>query len=209
MFTLYGRPRWGSVIVEAQLAWYGLPVQLEEVGDLFATRGAGEVLRPLNPLAQIPTLILPDGAVMTESAAITLLLADLTGRHDLVPEPASAERAAFLRWLIFLVANIYPTFTYTDDPSRFVADPAAQEAFDQALGAYRERLWRQMEAAAGAPWFLGARFTALDIYIAVMTHWRPRRAWFAQSCPRLAAVAAAPATPPELAAVWRRAYPPE
>jgi hypothetical protein len=31
------------------------------------------------------------------------------------------ERAKFLRWLVFIVANIYPTFTYADDPSRFVA----------------------------------------------------------------------------------------
>ncbi len=30
----------------------------------------------LNPLGQVPTLVLPDGRVMTESAAIILHLAD-------------------------------------------------------------------------------------------------------------------------------------
>ena len=60
-----------------------------------------------DPVGQVPTLLLPDGQVMTESAAMTLHLADLSGRDDLVPGPAAAERAAFLRWLVFLVANIY------------------------------------------------------------------------------------------------------
>ena len=73
-----------------------------------------------NPPAQIPTLILPDGTVMTESAAITLLLTDIAGRDDLVPGPLASERARFLCWLIFMVANIFPTFTCADDPARFV-----------------------------------------------------------------------------------------
>jgi GST-like protein len=34
---------------------------------------------------QLPTLVLPDGQIMTESAAITLYLAEATGRSDLVP----------------------------------------------------------------------------------------------------------------------------
>src|SRR5262245_6605486 len=94
--TLYGEPGWGSVLVEAQLEWLGLPYMFEAVGDLFESAEARERLRRVNPLAQIPTLVLPDGAVMTESAAITLYLADLTGRDDLVPGPGAPERAAFL-----------------------------------------------------------------------------------------------------------------
>ena len=81
------RAGWGSALVETQLAWYGLPYRLEGVGDLFKEEGAGEKLRPVNPLMQLPTLVLPDGQIMTESAAITLYLAEATGRSDLVPPP--------------------------------------------------------------------------------------------------------------------------
>ena len=101
MFTLYGRAGWGSVLIEAQLAWYGLPYRLEEVDDLFTSAAARAALAEVNPLAQLPTLVLPDGAVMTESAAITLLLAERTGRAELVPPPGDAARAGFLRWLVF------------------------------------------------------------------------------------------------------------
>lgn len=209
MYTLYARPGWGSVIVEAQLAWYGLPYRIEEVGDLFAEPAARDRLAPLNPLAQVPTLILPDGTLMTESAAITLHLADLTGKTDLVPAPDEAGRGNFLRWLVFLVANIYPTFTYVDDPARFVAVEAAQLPFHDTVEAYKQRLWGQVEAAAAesGPWFLGVRFSALDIYIGAMTHWRPRRAWFAEYRPRLSAIALKADAVPQLAAVWRRNWP--
>ena len=120
-YTLWGRPGWGSALVEAQLDWYGLPFTYEPVGDLFKDPDAKTRLQKVNPLAQVPTLVMPDGSVMSESAAITLLLADITGSDSLVPGPGAKERAAFLRWLVFLVANIYPTFTYADDPARFVS----------------------------------------------------------------------------------------
>jgi glutathione S-transferase len=131
------------VLVEAQLAWYGLPYEIENLDDLFKSTEARERLRPVNPLAQVPTLVLPDGQVLTESAAITLHLVDVTQSADLVPAPGEGERPTFLRWLVFLVANVYPTFTFADDPARFVEGEAAQQVFETNVGAYRERLWRQ------------------------------------------------------------------
>jgi GST-like protein len=206
-YTLWGRPGWGSAIVEAQLDWYGLPFAFEPVEDLFKTPGAKEKLEKVNPLAQVPTLVLPDGTVMSESAAITLLLADLTGQDSLVPAAGAPERAAFLRWLVFLVANIYPTFTYADDPSRFVSVNNARDPFRAATDAYAQRLWRQVESAAGTPWFLGERFSALDLYIDVMTRWRPRRGWFETETPKLFAIARKADQRPELKETWRRNFP--
>lgn len=203
-YTLWGRPGWGSALVEAQLDWYGLPFDYETVGDLFKDPDAKTRLQKVNPLAQVPTLVMPDGSVMSESAAITLLLADITGSDSLVPAPGAKERAAFLRWLVFLVANIYPTFTYADDPARFVAVNAARDPFRAATDAYAQRLWRQVEGAAGAPWFLGERFSALDIYIGVMTRWRPQRGWFETETPKLFAIARKADQRPELKETWRR-----
>jgi GST-like protein len=205
--TLYGRRGWGSAIIEAQLEWLGLAYKFVEVDDLFHSAKARASLSKINPLAQVPTLVLPDGQIITESAAITLHLADITARTDLVPPSGAPKRPAFLRWLIFLVANIYPTYTYADDPARFVADAAAQGGFLTSVDAYAQRLYLMAEATAGDPWFLGHNFSALDIYIAVLNQWRPGPAWFAANAPRLHGIALKTAAIPALQPVWSRNFP--
>ena len=206
-YKLYGRAGWGSTIVETQLVWYGLPFTFEPVDDLFKSPDARSKLEKVNPLAQVPTLVMPDGSVMSESAAITLLLADITGKDTLVPSAGAPERAKFLRWLVFLVANIYPTFTYADDPSRFISLTAARDPFRAATDAYAQKLWRQIDGEVGSPWFLGNRFSALDIYLDVMSRWRPKRGWFETETPHLFAIARRTDSVPELAEVWKRNFP--
>lgn len=207
-YKLYGREGWGSAIAEAQLTWYGLPFTFETVGDLIRSPDARAKLEKVNPLAQVPTLVMPDGSVMSESAAITLLLADLTGKDSLVPGPLAPERGKFLRWLVFIVANIYPTFTYADDPARFISVDAARDPFRAATDAYAQRLWRQVDSHAGSPWFLGERFSALDIYVDIMSRWRPKRGWFESEAPRLFAIARRADQVAELRPVWARNFPP-
>jgi GST-like protein len=207
MYKLFANPGWGSVLAEAQLAWYGLPYEIEDVGDIFQSKAARERLKPYNQIHQVPTLILPDGAVMTESAAITLYLADVAASPELVPAATEPIRPQFLRWLVYLVANIYPCFTYADDPSRFVMDKAEQERFRQKVDDYQKRLWTIVEAEAQAPWFFGNRFTALDIFIGAMTNWRPRQAWFEGNAPKLFAIAREADRVEKLATVWRRNFP--
>jgi GST-like protein len=201
---LFGEPGWGSAIVEAQLDWYGLEHDFERVGDLFKSADGRQRLSAVNPLAQIPTLVLADGTVLTESAAITLHLAEVTASDSLVPRVGDAARLPVLRWLVFLVANVYPTYTYGDEPARFVDGTEAQQSFKSHVDAYAKKLYSQLEGVAGAPWFLGERFSALDLYVAVMTRWRPKREWFATNTPKLAAIAAHTEQVPQLVACWAR-----
>jgi GST-like protein len=206
MLVLYARDGWGSVLIEAQLDWYGLEYRRELVGDLLGSEQARAALAPVNPISQVPTLRRADGEVLTESVAITLYLSEMTGRNDFVPAPGEPTRAAFLRWLVFLATNVYPTFTYADLPSRFVAVEAAQAPFRAAVDEYARRLWKVVGAAAGEPWFLGSRFSAIDIYIAVMTRWRPGRDWFKNNTERLHAIAHALDSEARLAGAWRRNF---
>jgi GST-like protein len=207
MLTLHAHPGWGSAIVELQLAHYSMEFKLIDHGDMFASAEARAALAPLNPISQLPTVMLADGTVMTESAAITLLLADMAASDTLVPAPGDPTRAAFLRWLVFIVANIYPTFTYADDPSRFVKPEAARAGFRAEVDAHAQRLWAMVDHAAGDRWFLGERFSALDLYIGVMTRWRPRQDWFAANAKRLATIGDAARALPALLPVWERNFP--
>lgn len=208
-FGLYENPGWGSAIVEAQLAVYGLPYRLIPAGGTSSAAAVQKAMRGVNPVCQVPALILPDGQVMTESAAMTLYLADVARVDVLVPGAAAPERAAFLRWLIFLVAAVYPSFAYGDVPTRFVPADGA-DAFQARVIEHRKAMWRVMEAEAVAkaagPWFLGARFSAIDVYLAVMTRWRPGPAWFQDETPRLWVCGMAAAAQADIATVMARNF---
>lgn len=206
MYRLITTAGAGSTLIEAALELARLPYAVEEID--YAAPGPGQDrLRALNPLGQVPILLLPDGSVMTESAAMILHIADRTQEAGLVPPPDDPARPAFLRWLIFLVAGLYPTFAFGDDPSRWVSDKAAQAELGRNTLEHRQKLWRQVEASiAPAPWFLGSRFSALDLYAGIMTRWRPRRPWFAEHCPKVHAIAVAMDGDPRLAKVWRRNF---
>ncbi len=204
-WRLFAARGWGSALAEATLTLAGIPYEREEV-DPEKPGPAMDRLRAVNPLGQFPTLLLPDGTILTESAAIVLRAGDLAPSAGLVPPPDAPERTAFLRWLVFIVAAVYPTFTYGDEPSRWVT--TAPEELHASTNAHRQARWRQLEGAAVGPWFLGDRFSALDVYVGIMTHWRPRRAWFAEHCPRLHAIAQAVDRLPALAPVWAANFDP-
>ncbi len=204
-YRLYENPGWGSAIVEAQLAFYGLDYRLIPAGGTSDEAAVARAMRGVNPIGQVPALILPDGQVLTETAAMTLYLADVAGTDALVPGPGAAERAAFLRWLVFLVAAVYPSFAYGDVPTRFVPAEGA-EAFRAQVIEHRCAMWRVMEAEAAGPWFLGTRFTAIDVYLAVMTRWTPGAAWFQAEVPQLWSAGAAAGGLPEIALVMVRNF---
>ena len=206
-YTLYGQAGSGSMVVEAAFALAGVSVEVVPVAwdDLGWQSGP---LRSLNPLGQLPTLILPDGQVMTESAAMILHLADRHPSAGLAPAVGHQQRDAFLRWLVFLVAAVYPTFTYGDEPERWVeGDYTASGKLLRGTNAHRESLYRHLESAAGDPWFLGDTFSAIDLYLWLMRHWRPGLEWFQKQCPRLSGIGDRTGQLAPVAGVQRRNFP--
>jgi GST-like protein len=185
---LLGSRGCGSAIVEFAFALGRLPYDYEEVdyGPGAATR---ERLVSVNPLGQVPALVLPDGRVLTESLAMLHYANDRAPKAGLIPPPGDAAREAFYRWAVFLVSAVYPTFTYGDDPRKWVAEEAGAKLLRESTDRHRQAMYRQLEAAAGSPWFLGGTFSAIDLYLAAMTRWRPGRKWFAANAPRLLAAA--------------------
>lgn len=196
----------GGGVIEAVLALTGAPVQLVEAPP-WEHGPHLEPLRQVNPLGQVPVLVTPEGTVMTESGAMVLLLGERYPASRLVPGAGDPHRAAFLRWLFFLTASLYATFRFDDYPERWVTDAAAQEDLRRRVGQARKDMLRQLDSAASAPFFLGPSLTALDLYIGMMNHWRPRPEWFAENCPKLAAIARRVEADPRLAPVFARHFP--
>ena len=202
---LVGSKGCGSVIVEAAFALGAVAHDYEEV-DYAADSPTRARLLEVNPLGQVPALVLPGGEVVTESLAMIHYANDRAPQARLIPPAGDPARTAFYRWAVFLVAAVYPTFTYGDEPAKWVKDEAAAKELRESTNRHREALWRQVEAAAGSPWFLGAERSALDVYLAVMVHWRPGRKWFVANTPKIAAIAKNAAALPAVAPVMRRHF---
>ncbi len=97
----------------------------------------------MNPLAQVPALVLPDKRVMTESLAILHYVDDRAPGAKLIPPKGDPSREAFYRWAVFIVAALYPTFAYGDDPKKWVPDEeGAAERLRVRQSRHRESLWR-------------------------------------------------------------------
>jgi GST-like protein len=205
-WRLYGVPGWGSTLAEGALAWAGEPFEFVDVEGFDSPGPQRERLIAVNPLARVPTLVAPDERVLTESAAIVLLLAEIRPEAGLAPPPGDPSRAAFLNRLAWLVSALYPTFTYRDYPERWAPDAPVQLA--ARVDSFRQSLWLQFEAEVGSgEWVLGDAPSALDLYVTVFSHWRPRRPWLAENCPKLHAVALRAERLPALEPVMKRNFP--
>ncbi|MBR0652292.1 glutathione S-transferase family protein [Roseomonas terrae] len=211
-YILYGDIGSGSSTVEMALAEIGAPVELREV-PLSDHAQLSETYRRINPMGRLPTLILPDGTVMTETLAILPTLADRHPDAGLLPPADTSDRARVLRWMMLAGTEGYPHVTRSDYPERFSADPAHAEAIRaRAKEMYRD-LWRLVETEAGltgdptAPFLLGKRFTVADIYLAMLPRWLGGVTWLPEACPKLAVLGRAVAARPRIAPVWARHSP--
>jgi GST-like protein len=205
-YHLYGGLKGGSAIVEAMLTRAGLPFEVTdfEWDDIY---GSSEAVLAINPVGQVPALKLPDGRMMTESAAMALHLSDIAPQARLAPPPGDPLRVEFLHWLIVLVGAIYPMFTFGDKPERWTGEGAGAAALLASTEARKKELWAIVERDAPlGTWFLGERQSALDLYVAVMTHWRPRRAYFLAALPKLAAIIQRVDALDDVQPVWRRHF---
>lgn len=207
MFTVYGAKGSGSVPVEAALTLLGLPYEVVE-----APAWEGEAQRArvgrVNPLRQVPALVLPSGEVMTESAAILMWLAEQHPQARLAPPPGDPARAAYLRWMVYVPAAIYAMFWVRDVPSRLAAD-AAGEAVVLARTADRiAECWAAMDAQVSPGRFLlGEALGVLDLYVATVSRWTPRRARFYEVAPKMAEVVRRVDCEPRLQAFWAERFP--
>jgi GST-like protein len=209
MLTLYGAQGSGAAAIEAALTIAGVPYRLVEAATWLPGPGLDELKR-VNPLGQIPTLVLDDGAVLTESAAILIHLGLTLPDSGLLPQDASA-RAQTIRGLVYISANCYAAVGVYDYPERWCAD--CDEATAKRIRAgTRERLnhlWTLFaDSFSARPFLSGERLGALDLLAAVVSRWGGRR-HLAQERPALHALLAAIDDDPRLAPLFRRHWPPK
>ena len=200
-YTLYNRPGSGGFVVEAALTLAEAPFDLVEL-DSKAGTPLPESFRATNPWGQLPTLILPDGSVMTETSAILIHLALSFPEKRLAPPPGTSAHAAFLRWTVFANINLYEAVLRRGYPFRFTDDPEGHDALRTAAIRRMGEALALIDAHVEGPFLLGGEMTVADIYLAMFLVWYRGDA----KPPRLARIGDAVRRHPVVGPLWRRHY---
>jgi len=209
MYTLFGSKGSGSASAEAALTVAGIEFRIVDAASWEPGPGLDELTR-VNPLAQIPTLLLPDGSVLTESAAILIHLGLAHPASGLLPADATA-RAQTLRGLVYVAANCYAAIGLIDYPERWCAEPDEKTNKRIKTGATQRlhHLWEIFaDTFPARPFLGGAQLGALDLLTAVVSKWSGSRKHLATARPAFSALLARIESEPRVAPVFARHWPP-
>lgn len=159
MITLYHAPRSRSSSILWLLEEIGEPYEIE-ITPIVYGNGQGtpapESYRAIHPHKKVPAID-HDGAVIFESAAITLYLADAFPKARLAPAIGDARRGPYLTWIAYYAATMGPAITArfrgwdTDAPTGFGTLEEMEDYLTRALEAH--------------PYIAGEEFTAADILV--------------------------------------------
>ena len=209
VLTLYGAKGSGSAAIEAALVLCGAEFRVVNAASWEPESALAE-LRQANPLQQIPTLVLDDGSVLSESAAILIHLGLAHPASRLLPLDATA-RAQAIRGLVFVAANCYAAIGVIDYPERWCseADEAVTQNVRRGARARLHHYWDVFADSFGAPqpFFGGEAPGALDVHAAVVSRWSGARAHLGRTRPALHALVERVDAYPALVAVFARHWP--
>ena len=211
MYTLYGKTGSGSAAIEAALTLTRQPFRIVETATWEQNDAYAELLA-VNPLGQIPTLVLDDGTALSESAAILIHLGTVHDDSTLLPRDLSA-RAQAVRGLVYIATNCYAAISIIDYPERWCAEADADEAVKERIRAgTRARLHRHWEMFAdvfsAAPCLGGSDLSALDLLAAVVSKWSGARQHLARHRPAFHETLQRIESVPDVAPIFARHWPP-
>ncbi|EFQ64243.1 MULTISPECIES: glutathione S-transferase N-terminal domain-containing protein [Pseudomonas] len=205
MYTLYGTDESGSCMIEIALQRCAVPWHRVDASSWQDGEGSDALAR-INPLKQIPTLVTPDGQVLTESAAILIHLGLEFPSSDLL----NGNRAQILRGLVYIAANCYSAIGIIDYPQRWLDSgnetlqaqlvTGTRRYLHQAWVIFADQFAGQLFASSGQP-------NALGIMAAAVSRWDEAREALSALAPGFAQTLAQVDADPIVAPVFARHWP--
>jgi glutathione S-transferase len=120
----------------------------------------GRDFNEVNPKGYVPALVLDDGQVLTENAAILSWIAEQAPR--LAPG-GSLGRTRLIEMLAFIGSELHKPFVRALFPTSDDDKQAAEDAIRRRLAFLAERL--------GGDYLFGSEVSAADAYLYVMLRW--------------------------------------
>jgi glutathione S-transferase len=141
----------------------------------------GQDLTALNPKGYVPVLVLDDGSVLTENAAVLSYISTLDPAGKLAPKPGTMGFFRVLEWLAFINSEVHKNLSPLFRPNS--SEDMKKAARDMVLLRYGF-----VERSLGDKSFLtGESFTVADAYLYVTLSWLGRVGVSIADLPRLTA----------------------
>lgn len=172
VYTLYYFPSNASAAPHMLLEEIGADHELVLVDKKAGAQKAPDYLK-LNPTGRIPVLI-DNGQVIFESAAIMLHLVDQHPQAGMAPAYGSPQRALFYQWLVFLTNSLQEAQMLWFYPERLVGEDQAaaakiKQAAEQRIAGFLDIIEAHLQA--NGPNFLGNSASAVDLYFTMLARW--------------------------------------
>ena len=162
---LYFAPGACSLAPHLVLLQLGLPFTTERVSLRTKTTKDGVDYRGINPKGQLPALVLDDGTLLTENAAVLQYIADQAPESGLAPAAGSFARYQLMEWLSYLSTEVHKRFSPMFVPG---CPDEVREAAWLTLAAPLTYLAGKVD---GERYLMGAQFTVADAYLFAILNW--------------------------------------
>jgi GSH-dependent disulfide-bond oxidoreductase len=160
MIKLYYHPSPNPAKVALYLEETGLPYELVPI-DTFRGEQTTPSFLSINPNGKTPAMTDGDNTLF-DSTAILLYLSEKYGQF--LPDPAPAQRANFLSWMMFVASGIGPYSGQCVHFRHFAPEPKTY-----ALNRYDFEAWRHWTLLDNQlkkhEYMLGDRYTVLDMAV--------------------------------------------
>jgi glutathione S-transferase len=166
---LYYAPGTISLMPHVALLESGLPFVAVRVDEASKQMADGADYRAINPLGYVPALLLDDGSVLLEAAAIAQYIVDREATAKLTPPPGTIARARLQAWLNFISSELH----------KGGLGPLFYPALDErAKDVFRERLKTRFafvdQHLSTHEYLLGQDYSIADLGLYAITGWTPR-----------------------------------
>jgi len=163
---LYYKPGACSLASHIALHEIGAKFDIDQVDTQAQKTQTGGDFGNINPKGVVPALMLDNGEVLTEGAAILHYIAEQNPSAGLAANPGTMERARVNEHLTYVSSELHKSFSPLFTPS----------STDEQKDAARENVGKKLDyvnglLSDGRQYLVDNRFTVADAYLFVVANW--------------------------------------
>lgn len=164
---LYILPGACSLAANIVLREAGIPFELVKLNHHTHKTPEGVDLKEINSKDYVPALVLDNGELLTENAALLPYIADLKPEAKLAPPVGTLERYRMSEWLSYINSEVHKGF------SPLFAKGASEDVKQYGRAALTKRISWLAGQLGSKQYLVGDHFTVADAYLFVVLGWAP------------------------------------